>query len=218
MQAALDAMRGTFGDVAPAVARDADPDVDVIELVDRGERHAALSRLMQRYGEAIYRYCGAALRDAALADDVQQQVFLGAFRDLPRYAGRGTVRTWLFAIARYRVLDAVRRRRRGEARIAQAQAAAEPPALPPSPADSLDDLRLRAALVASLGELTEPSRTAVVLRYQQGFSFDEMAAICRERPATLRARVSRALPVIRASIEARMKPPVRASASADRGA
>jgi RNA polymerase sigma-70 factor (ECF subfamily) len=203
MQAALDAMRGTFGDAAPAGARDGDPDVDVIELVERGELHAALGRLMKRHGEAIYRYCREALRDPALADDVLQQVFLGAFRDLPRFAGRATVRTWLFSIARYRVLDAVRRRLRAEARIAQATAA-DPPAAPPSPADSLDDTRLRAALVASLGELGEPVRTAVLLRYQQGFSFDEMAAICRERPATLRARVARALPVMRASIEARL--------------
>jgi RNA polymerase sigma-70 factor (ECF subfamily) len=207
MQAALDAMRGIFGDAVPAAARDADPDLDVIELVGRGELHAALSRLMRRHGEAVYRYCREALRDAALADDVQQQVFLGAFRDLPRFAGRATVRTWLFSIARYRVLDAVRRRLRAQARIAQAQAA-DPPAEPPSPAESLDDARLRAALVASLGELGEPSRTAVLLRYQQGFSFDEMAAICRERPATLRARVARALPVMRASIEARMGAPL----------
>jgi RNA polymerase sigma-70 factor (ECF subfamily) len=208
MQAALDAMRGTFGAAVPAVADDADPDGDVIELVGRGELHAALSRLMRRHGDAVYRYCREALRDAALAADVQQQVFLGAFRDLPRFAGRATVRTWLFSIARYRVLDAVRRRLRAEARIAQAQAAAEPPAVAPSPADSLDDTRLRAALVASLGELGEPSRTAVLLRYQQGFSFDEMAAICRERPATLRARVARALPVMRASIEARLRAPL----------
>jgi DNA-directed RNA polymerase specialized sigma24 family protein len=48
----------------------------------------------------------------------------------------------------------------------------------------------------------------VLLRYQQGFSFDEMAAICRERPATLRARVARALPVMRASIEARLRAPL----------
>ena len=53
-------------------------------------------------------------------------------------------------------------------------------------------------------ELAEPARTAVLLHYQQGFTFEEMAEICDERPGTLHARVSRALPVLRARIEARL--------------
>jgi DNA-directed RNA polymerase specialized sigma24 family protein len=42
-----------------------------------------------------------------------------------------------------------------------------------------------------------------VLRYQQGFTFDELGAIFGEKPGTLQARVMRALPVLRACIEAR---------------
>jgi DNA-directed RNA polymerase specialized sigma24 family protein len=45
-------------------------------------------------------------------------------------------------------------------------------------------------------------RTAVLLRYQQGFTFAEMARICGEKPGTLQARVARALPLLRAWIEA----------------
>jgi RNA polymerase sigma-70 factor (ECF subfamily) len=44
---------------------------------------------------------------------------------------------------------------------------------------------------------------AVLLRYQEGFSFEEMGRICRERPGTLQQRVARALPVLRACIEKR---------------
>ena len=40
-------------------------------------------------------------------------------------------------------------------------------------------------------------RIAILLRYREGLSYAEMAAICDERPATLQARVSRALPVLR---------------------
>ena len=43
--------------------------------------------------------------------------------------------------------------------------------------------------------------TAVVLRYQHGFTFEEMAVICNEKPGTLQARVSRALPLLRACVE-----------------
>ena len=52
--------------------------------------------------------------------------------------------------------------------------------------------------------LDEPSRTAVLLRYQQGFSYEEMAAICHEKAGTLQARVSRALRRLREMMESRL--------------
>jgi len=203
MQATLEVPRESLVSTTAGTARRADPDADVLELVARGEVRAALVELMKRYGEAVYSYCCEALRDVTLADDVHQHVFIGAFRDLPRFKRLSTVRTWLFAIARHRVLDAAKRRRRAQACIERVEAAG-PPASPPSPSELIDDTRLRAALAASLGELGEPARTAILLRYQQGFSFEEMAAICGEKPDTLRARVARALPLLRAGIEVRL--------------
>lgn len=193
-----------FGSVSsPAAGSSRDPDSDVLGLVRSGDVTAALRWLMQRHGASVYRYCREALRDATLADDVHQQVFIAVFRDLPRFAGRSTVRTWLFAIARNRVLDAVKARGRVRVRIEEAEVAE---ALDPRPLpdDLVDDLRLREALVASLGELDEHVRTAVLLHYQQGFTFDEMAEICGEKPGTLGARVARALPRLRASIQSRL--------------
>ena len=178
-----------------------DPDQDVVDRYQAGEGDRALRLLMQRYGTAIYRFCREALRDAALADDVHQQVFVQAFRDLGRFGGRSTVRTWLFAIARHRCLDAAKGRRRWSDRFEQEERDLEDPR--PSAGERLDDARIRDALGACLDELGEHVRTAVLLRYQQGFSFEDMATVCREKAGTLQARVARALPVLRACIEAR---------------
>jgi RNA polymerase sigma-70 factor (ECF subfamily) len=186
----------------PPVARDADE--DVIDQVDRGELKGAIDRLMRRYGASVYRYCREALRDATLADDVLQQVFMEAYRDLPRFGRRSTVRVWLFAIARHRALDAAKRRRRRRDSVEDTQAPALAD-LRPSPLELIDDKRLREALVASVGELDERIRTPLLLRYQQGFTFDEIAEICREKAGTLRARVVRALPLLRVRIEARLR-------------
>ncbi|HEX7842192.1 MAG TPA: sigma factor-like helix-turn-helix DNA-binding protein, partial [Kofleriaceae bacterium] len=68
--------------------------------------------------------------------------------------------------------------------------------------EALDVRRLREALAISLGELDDQVRTAILLRYQQGFTFEEMAEICGEKPGTLAARVARAMPRLRARIEA----------------
>src|SRR5262249_54081012 len=90
-------------------------------------------------------------------------------------------------------------RKRAQARIYDGPTP-EPPDLGAPADERLHHARLEAALVASVDELSEPIRTAVLLRYQQGFSFEEMGRICGEKPATLQMRVARALPVLRASI------------------
>lgn len=179
-----------------------DPDSDVVALVANGDMKGALRKLMERHGTAVYRYCREALRDATLADDVQQQVFIQAYRDLQKFNGRSSLKTWLFAIARHRVLDAAKARRRALSHVDDADPAVVPDPRPP-PSHAIDDAQLLAALLECLQQLREQVRTALLLRFQQGFTFEEMAVVCRERSGTLQAKVTRALPVLRACIENR---------------
>jgi RNA polymerase sigma factor (sigma-70 family) len=191
-----------------AAARRSDPDADVLALVDRGDAQGALRRLMRRHGGAIYRFCREALHDAALADDVHQQIFIAADRDMARFRRRSTLRAWIFGIARHRVLDAAKARHRARVR----HAPVVPTELPdprPSPPEVLDQIRLHGALIACLRELDDDLRTALLLRFQQGFTYEEMAVMCGEQAGTLHARVIRALPVLRARIERRLGRDVR---------
>ncbi len=182
--------------------RHADQDGDVLDLVDAGDTRGALGRLMDRHGSAVYRYCSGALHDAALAEDVRQQVFIEAYRDLSTFAGRSSVRTWLFAIARHRVLDAAKARARMQARI-EADNHADAPDPAAAPGEQLDDVRLRELVAGCLDELDEKTRTVLLLRYQQGFTFEQMAEICGEKSGTLQVRVARALPILRARLHLR---------------
>jgi RNA polymerase sigma-70 factor (ECF subfamily) len=191
------------------------PDSDVIELIAAGDTPDALRRLMQRHGNTVYRYCCQALGDPELAEDVRQQVFIEAFRDLPKFCGRSSLRTWLFSIARHRVLDAVRRRRRSEARVQEREHAklatmGDPR---PSPAESLE---LRQTLEASLAALGDDERTTVLLRLQLGYSFQEIAELCGASPSAHHARVMRALPLLRQSIQSRIDSSRRAPRDRDR--
>jgi RNA polymerase sigma-70 factor, ECF subfamily len=183
--------------------RKRDNDNDIIDLVEIDNTAEAITRLMNRYGVAVYRYCRLSLHDAALAADVHQQIFIEAFRDLPRYGKRGSLRSWLFGIANHRILDAARKRNQERSRIMRGAVAdiADPRA---SSRELIDDARLHAALAAAVSELPDKTRSAVLLHFQQGFTFEEMSVICNEKPGTLSARVVRALRVLRASIEARL--------------
>jgi RNA polymerase sigma-70 factor (ECF subfamily) len=199
----------TNGVLGRARARRADPDSDILALIDTGDDDGAIRQLIQRHGAAVRRYCRDALRDAALAEDVHQQVFIEAFRDLRRFQRRATVKVWLLAIARHRVLDAVKKRRSARNYFADGgAAAADAFDAAPTPGECLDEARLLAALLASLDELPDGSRTAVLLHYEHGLTFAEIAKICRERSGTLCARVARALPVLRRRIEARLASPL----------
>src|SRR5207247_7944228 len=72
----------------------------------------ALEELYERYRTMAYSIALRITADAALAEDVVQDAFLGAWRNAARYAkGRGSVKTWLLSIVHHRAVDAVRRRR-----------------------------------------------------------------------------------------------------------
>lgn len=189
------------GLAAPASEPTHKEDADIRALIAEGELERALGMLMDRHGDALFRYCCKGLDSEAHADDVLQQVFIEAFRDLRAFTGRSTLRGWLFGIARHRVLDHKRVLKRNLPRSRPLRDTSIDPR--PPAAELIDDARLREALVECLGELGDHVRNALLLRYQQGFSFEEMSAICEEKSGTLQARVARALPVLRKCIEAR---------------
>jgi RNA polymerase sigma-70 factor, ECF subfamily len=184
------------------VASASEDDSDVLGLVAHGDMTTAMRRLMQRHGTAVYRYCRGELRDATLADDVQQQVFIEAFRDLHTFRGHATLRTWLIGIAHHRMLDAVKSRDRASSHLGDDDPTTVVDPHPP-PGERIDDQRLIEALLACLKKLRHEVRTALLLRFQQGLTFEDMAEVCREKPGTLQAKVSRALPILKECIEAR---------------
>jgi RNA polymerase sigma-70 factor (ECF subfamily) len=166
-----------------------------------GDLRSALTLLMIRYGDSIYRFAHARTRDGYLADDIRQQVFLEAYRDLARFAGLSSVQTWLFGIARHRCLDAMKARVRWDNRFKN-DSPAEIEVDDHDPDRDLDRSRMMGVLAACLARLAPVAREAVVLRYEEELSFDEIAAILGGRSGALQQRVSRALPVLRGYIEA----------------
>lgn len=191
-----------------AAVRDARPEraeteTAALAALDRGDREGALTLIMEAFGVALYRYCRQMVVDPDLADDVHQLTFVQAFEGLGRFARGSSLRTWLFGIARHRCLDALKMGRRRRARFESTDEVPERPAADEAPEERLAARDLTRALERCLEELPPAIRTAVLLRYQEGLAYPDMAIVCRDRPATLQARVARALPVLRRCIEQR---------------
>jgi RNA polymerase sigma-70 factor (ECF subfamily) len=177
------------------------PEEAAHEALAGGDRDEALAILMGEFGVQIYRHCRQVVGDDALAADVQQTVFVQAYRDLPHFSGRSSFRTWLFAIARHRCLDAVKTERRRHRRFLLGRVLADRPDMRPGARETLERHADAQAVDRALATLRPEVRIAVLLRYHEDMSYEEMSQICSERPATLQARVARALPKLRRALE-----------------
>src|SRR3954462_12051839 len=82
-----------------------DADRGVLERIAGGQLNA-LEELYDRYRTMAYSIAFRITNDSALAEDVVQDGFVGAWRDAARYVeGRTTVKTWLLAIVHHRAID-----------------------------------------------------------------------------------------------------------------
>lgn len=188
-----------------AHARDAPPEVgpsDAQALLDQGDYRGAVGAMVEEHGEAIYAFCLRTLRNPALAEDVAQQVFLHARRDIARYQGRSTLLVWLIGIAAHRCMDAINSERRRLRRIElNDQATLVVRDLGLSPSDRVDRSRWIEALERCLSVLASEVRMTVLLRFQSGMSYPDISEVLGVRSETLQARVARALPVLRRCLE-----------------
>lgn len=174
---------------------------EILAALERGDRDLALRLLMRDYGSAVYRYCRQVLGDGDLVDEVHQMTFVQAYEGMSRFAGRSSLRTWLFGIAHHRCLDALKISRRREKRFPPLDGLPDRPAAAETAEDRLATRSRVRALERCLRELAPRVRAAVLLRFQQGVTYEEMARLEGERAPTLQARVARALPVLRRCLE-----------------
>jgi RNA polymerase sigma-70 factor, ECF subfamily len=171
----------TIGDAALA-------DGDLVQRAIAGDRDAFLS-IYQRHHEGIFRFARAMTGSTASAEDVAQEVFLLFLRELQRFdPARGSLATYLFAIAR----NVSRYRLRKERRFVSLD---RPEDRPSSGADPV------AVMVASetvtrvrlfIRALPSRYREVLILCDLQGLTYEETARVLNTPVGTVRSRLHRA--------------------------
>lgn len=157
----------------------------------------AFQEIVRRYQRPVHNLTLRIVRDPALAEDLAQETFLKAFRSLGSFDTARRFSSWILRIAHNGALDALRRRR-GDVVF---EDAGEGPAVPPPP-DPVETAALGEALTAALDALRPEFRAAVVLRYQQGCSYDEIAAVMGIPEGTAKTFVHRARKLMAESLAA----------------
>lgn len=64
---------------------------------------------VDEHGDALFRYALFRIHDAQVAEDLVQETFLAAIRGKDGFAGRSSVKTWLFGILKHKIIDHIRK-------------------------------------------------------------------------------------------------------------
>ncbi|MEU8616189.1 sigma-70 family RNA polymerase sigma factor [Actinoplanes sp. NPDC048791] len=171
-------------DDAAAVARARTGDVDAYEV------------LVVRYTTPAHR-AAVLLGAGADADDVVQEAFVKAYRQLAHYQGRSGFRPWLLAIVANETRNLHRSRRRRDGLVLRAAAREHPEAAEPDPAESVLEGERRRHLVEQIRLLDTRDQEVLVCRFLLDLSEAETAETLGLPKGTVKSRTSRALTKLR---------------------
>jgi RNA polymerase sigma-70 factor, ECF subfamily len=176
----------------------ASSDATLVERLPLDRSGDELRELYRRYGGELFGFATSALGDRELAEEVVQDVFAQLWRHAGAYDGRrASVRTWLYAIARNRIVDAHRR------------AAARPRRADDDLFDdhllgrageldaALDQALLRWQVTAALARLSPAHREVIRLAHYGGLTMREIAERTGIPLGTVKSRTSYALRSLR---------------------
>jgi RNA polymerase sigma-70 factor (ECF subfamily) len=152
-----------------------DSDGAMIAQALEGDRDA-FRVLVERHSRAVFRLAFRITGNESDAEDVVQESFLRAWRQLHRYEARAGFGTWMYRIASNYALDLVRARRRrsSEELVEGTLAFASDGPLPDRLAFSAE---VRRRLETVMATLTPQERLAFTLRHMEGQSIEEIGAV-----------------------------------------
>jgi RNA polymerase sigma-70 factor (ECF subfamily) len=192
----------------PITAEAALTEQSAIEQARTGDRDA-FRVLVDRHSRNVYRLAFRMTGNHGDADDVVQETFLRAFRQIRTYDGRAGFGTWLYCIAANYSRDVLRARRRRATVSDSAEdgmdLASRIPSDDPSPDRIAFGRQLQGILAPALASLSEMERSAFLLRHYEGLSTEQIAEALGVQPGAAKHSVFRAVQKLRRVLEPVMK-------------
>jgi RNA polymerase sigma-70 factor (ECF subfamily) len=173
-------------------------DKQLLRRIHEGRREAC-EELVSAHYKSVFAFLCHLGGNGGLAEDLTQETFAAAWRNIAGFRGNASLRTWLHKIAYNKFLDSCRTAERRDALPSKLHAEIQGNAAP-GPLDRLmadeQSLRLREAI----GTLDPSERAAIILHYMEERSYREMADVLDEPVGTVKWRTSRALGSLRAKL------------------
>jgi RNA polymerase sigma-70 factor, ECF subfamily len=183
-------------------------DLSIIEKARKGN-HAALAEIYQKYRSQMYALCVSRLGDHALADDVVQDAFLRAFKNLDRFDSKRPLWPWLATIAHHRCTDLLRRKSRYcsyeelvEGEDTQNGARTQHQLDSDATIEAVLRKDARDEVERALRRLPARHRRALLLAAVEGWNYADIAWAQQSTVATVRGMISRARAELRRTCRA----------------
>jgi RNA polymerase sigma-70 factor, ECF subfamily len=169
---------------------------DFLQRLRKGEE-AAWGELHREHYARLWSSVQRILNNPTMADDVVQEAFIKAHRDLGRFEGHSQLGTWLYRIAVNQALDTIRKKQRTDRWLSFLSPVAddeEKPGMPegqvePTVSAGLENTELRETIFEAMKQLSVEHRAVVQLRLVDEMSLEETAQLLRCRPGTVNSRL-----------------------------
>ena len=148
-----------------------------------------LEALFAAHWDRAHRAAYLVVHDSALAEDIAQEAFLAAVRNLDRFDRRRPFGPWLHRIVVNRAIDAAR------ARSHRAETAISEDVVDESEREPLDD-----DVLAALAQLPPDQRAVIVMRHLLGYTPGEIAHALELPRGTVNSRLRRGLDALRETL------------------
>lgn len=162
-------------------------DADLVQRVGAGDRRA-MRALYDRYQQAVFAFAHARCGQADLASDCVHDTMLDVWRGAARFSGKSSVKTWLFAIARNKLVDILRKR----GRLSFVEEVEDRPDEAPNPEAAAIAASDGARLHRCLEGLAPAQRAAIRLAFLEDLTYPEIAEIERTPVGTIKSRIHHA--------------------------
>ncbi|HZT28536.1 MAG TPA: sigma-70 family RNA polymerase sigma factor [Bryobacteraceae bacterium] len=167
----------------------AESEREVVEACRRGDRDA-FRALFVAHKDRVYSIALRFSGDEATAMDITQDTFVKLFACMAEFRGEAKFESWLYRLVVNCCLDHRRKARRlvplAESEIRRPFLSAE------NPAAQAERSETSRRVQAAVARLSPDLRLAIVLRYTEGLSYEEMAEVFGVSKGTVASRLSRA--------------------------
>lgn len=147
-------------------------DADLVARVGGGDRRA-MRALYETYQQAVFAFAYARCGQADRASDCVHDTMLAVWRTAARFSGRSSVKTWLFAIARNKLADILRKR----GRLTFVEEVEDGPDTAPNPEAAAIAASDSARLHRCLDGVSDRHRPAIRLAFLEDLSYPEIPEI-----------------------------------------
>ena len=177
----------------------------------RGGDTDAFRVLVERHSRPLFRLAFRMTGNQQDAEDVVQDSFLRAYRQLGKFDERASFGTWLYRIAVNCSLDLVRSRKRRSEHMAPVDSEMEDPVLSLPAQDPTPDRlamsgEVRERVAEAMNELSASERTAFVLRHFEGMCIEDVSQVLGCQPGAAKHSVFRAVQKLRRALEPLVSP------------